>query len=67
LGLKTMSQGSISAKDFEKIHKISIDSLGVLLYSQIPNPKDKFFIIEVNDNEFIKSEVLPYEVVIDSF
>lgn len=67
LGLKTIRQSSISTREFEKINKISIDSLGVLLFSQIQNPKDKFIIIEATDNELKKSEVLPYEVIVDSF
>ncbi|SNR27007.1 hypothetical protein SAMN04488009_0582 [Maribacter sedimenticola] len=37
LGLKTI-QGLISMKEFEKINKISTDSLGVLLFSQILKP-----------------------------
>ncbi|MDO1513233.1 hypothetical protein Q2T41_11250 [Maribacter confluentis] len=67
LGLKMIRQGLISMKEFEKINKISTDSLGVLLFSQISYPKDKYISIEATDSEWKKSEVLPYEVVVDSF
>lgn len=68
LGLKIISKAAISAKKIKSLTIVSPDSLSILLSNDPYNPERQVFIIEEEPNgKLFVHEVMPFEVIKDTF